>query len=496
MIITEGLQTHQGDNIPLESILQYDTQLKKFKAGKLIIDINVGNTEIGNGDNGGGNEPSPTLKQFSVTRDTVDTMVESYSNLTQWDKYGLENWYKRLNGVEFIEGDSSGTFPLVYTMKQEVTFKQIRIEDSGGAYAINTVNVFVDDVLIIDSYPVNGATNIVIDLPVNKGTVLRIEPKNGYYIKINNIKFDIEYEDKTIVEDNIFNLLNTAFVDNKTTITQDVGQTNWEKFLFETHELWSPSSGSGSFDLKTLHFSTADSGYQIIKLILLDTAGEVINYIPDGSNSMVLRKPDGTNFVTITQSGYEALMGNDAYKMTNVLDTQRLPDGSTSGWFIISSGPAEFTLDFDKVQQIGSIRAYRCGSLESFNGGTNPYKIVLSSDPKPLSGPVTGQTFDVPKLDNSVFPDQTKFTVITPNSSGTGTESNSTYTLEVSSDGLVWNTLAEDSQTAVDSGAKKLTTTTFTHIPDTSLDSLQIKLTSSSGNLDTLDKLKVTTWNT
>ena len=184
-------------------------------------------------------------------------------------------------------------------------------------------------------------------------------------------------------------------------IDQEIDQGNFNRFetIITQKDFNLAPTMSDHFDVLKIQMKVRTAGYQMVKILLFDQYGKVINF--NRVDSDTVQATSNTNIkIDVTSSGF-MLVTNATYELANVFNTDTLPVAGVGGWYSLTSSTdanSNFTAMFTAPVSISKIRVYRCGAASTtFNGGTDAYDLILTD----ASNNTT--TISVPKVGNDVF---------------------------------------------------------------------------------------------
>ena len=461
MIKTEAIETLDGSvKIKLSDLVVYDSLLNQLRTSKQTIVIN--------GAGGGDTTPPATPTQTILNYvDNVGSTVSDTSTATSTD--------------DNTPGFRIGTLP------------------SDATDAV----LFIDNIAVLSTY--SSTTGIIIPnnaIPDGTHTIKyswkdqagNISNKSpGFSININTTGTvtKVKTPDTKII---ILPAAIDLIQDNNYLMEQDVGQPNWSEYQIDiVQNDFSLAAGSaGTALVSKIKMNIRSAGYQMVKILLYDKNNNIITFKRSLTSRSVERSTDSSIKIDVTSNGF-MLVDNATYELANIFNTDKLPSAGVAGWYSVTSN-TDATASFEAICsvpiEVSKIRIYRCGgSSASFNGGADPYDIVVTDNANKTYSIV------VPKVDSTQFATITAYKEEALDSSG-GVVDISTkvhqFTLNVSTNGIDYEVLAGN-QTSSQNATTGLYTVTFSY-PNKIIDSRKLYIKIPDVDIPYLKNVVVKQW--
>lgn len=461
MIATEAIETLDGSvKINLSNLVVYDPLLNQLKTATQTIVING----AGGGDTTPPSSPTSTILNYI---DNVGTTLSDTSTSTSTD--------------DNTPGFRIGSLP---------------------ADATDAI-LFIDDVAVLSTYSNN--TGIIIPnaaIPDGAHIIKYAWKDQAGNISGKSPGFSITIStsgtpQKVRTPDTELTILPAAIdliQDNNYLIEQDVGQPNWSEYQLDIvqNDFSLAAGAAGTALVSKIKMNIRSAGYQMVKILLYDKNNNIITFKRSTTSRSVERSTDSSIKIEITSNGF-MLVDNATYELANIFNTDKLPAAGVAGWYSVTSN-TDATASFEAVMstpiEVSKVRVYRCGgSSASFNGGADPYDIVITDN-----GNKTYPTV-VPKVSSTEFATITAYKEEPLDSTG-GVVDISTkvhnFTLNVSTDGIDYETLVGN-QTSSQNGTTGLYTVTFSY-PNKIIDSRKLYIKIPDVDIPYLKNVLVKQW--
>lgn len=192
-----------------------------------------------------------------------------------------------------------------------------------------------------------------------------------------------------------------AATDNIIEITQETDQGNFDKFeimVIQNEFILTPDV-TDHLDVMNIQMKVKSAGYQMVKILLFDNQGKIINFNRVGVATV--QSTLNTNIkIDITATGF-MLVTNSSYELANIFNTDKMPVAGVGGWYALTSSTdatANFNAMFSSPVSVAKVKIYRCGAASTtFNGGSSEYDVIFTDAAN------NKVTVNVPKVDNTTF---------------------------------------------------------------------------------------------
>lgn len=445
MIKTEAIETLDGSvKINLANLVVYDPLLNQLKTSTQTIVIN----------GAGGGDTTPPSSPVSAVLNYIDnvgaTQSETSTSTTTDDN---------------TPGFRIGTLPADAT-------EAILFVDNTAVLSTysSTTGIIIPNSAILD-----GAHIIKYAWKDQAGNISGKSPGFSITISTGGTIQKVRTPDTELT---ILPAAIDLIQDNNYLIEQDVGQPNWSEYQLDIiqNDFSLAAGAAGTALVSKIKMNIRSVGYQMVKILLYDKNNNIITFKRSLTSKSVERSTDSTMKIEITSNGF-MLVDNATYELANIFNTDKLPAAGVAGWYSVTSN-TDATASFEAICstpiEVSKIRIYRCGgSSASFNGGSDPYDILVTDN--------SNKTYSVvvPKVSSAEFATITAFKEEPLDSSG-GVVDISTkvhnFSLSVSTNGIDYETLVGN-QTSSQNQTTGLYTVVFSY-PNKIIDSrkLYIKL--------------------
>lgn len=278
-------------------------------------------------------------------------------------------------------------------------------------------------------------------------------------------------------------------------VTQDIGQGNFNRFeaIITQKEFMLVPELTDHFDVMKIQMNVKTAGYQMVKILLFDNDGKIINFNRVDSDTVQSTLNNNIK-IDISSSGF-MLVTNATYELANVFNTDKMPIAGVGGWYALTSSTdinSSFTAIFSAPVTVAKVRIYRCGAaVATFNGGSDVYDVKFTDVND------NSMTVSVPKVDNTTFLtlDGFKESILGVSGNIPSIDSKlNRFNFSVSTDGLNFTDISSEGEITYTQNPLTSSYTAIEKFPSKNINSQKLYFKIPDADIPNLKNIKLNMW--